>query len=151
MSWKEGAAADAPELDCTGSADVNACECGRLAAYAADLELLRYAAVVDAITSRLDPERSSVMKANSTARLEALLTDRPEQVPYLSALSRGADHSDRLRLQIDAQVGMYFAGPRTVGARGQANVADESLSFATVRYHPGLKAAAFFTVYSSGQ
>ena len=133
VNWKESAVADASELDCTGVADMNACECGRLAAYAAALELANYQAIVDTIVSRLDPARTTVMKANFTARLESLLADRPEQVPFLSTLSPGTDHQDRLQLQLDSHVDFYFHGPGTVGASGQANVADEELSFAVVR------------------
>jgi hypothetical protein len=113
--------------------DPYACECDRLTTFFGEAELDTYTYITTTIVKRLDPNRGAVMKANATARIAQLRQTLPEQVPYMTALTRGSDYSKRYMLNLDDLVRFYFNGPGTIGAGGRANVADEDLTYTTVR------------------
>lgn len=133
VSWAAGPSATAAELDCRIDASSNACECQRLAAYFLGIDAQRYDNVVSNVVTRLDPNRSAAWTRNYTASLAQLEASNPEQVPYLTSLSMGADYNERLQLKLDTLVAYYFDGPATQGPGGRPNLADEDLSFSVVR------------------
>jgi hypothetical protein len=93
----------------------------------------RYDDVVSAVVNRLDPKRSAALKRNYTDSLTQLQTSNPEQLLYLTTLSRGSDHNNRLQLNLDTLVRYYFDGPATQGTAGRPNIADEDLRYSVVR------------------
>ena len=57
-------------------------------------------------------------------------------MPFITALSRGADHRNRPLLRLADLLAFYFAGPAAAGAAGRVNVADEALQYQLVRCLP---------------
>ena len=69
------------DTDCGAAADPVGCKCARIGAVWAEVEAAMWAVTTASVLQRLDPHHSSVMAANATAQLEALVAAAPEQVP----------------------------------------------------------------------
>jgi hypothetical protein len=133
VNWLNSTLSPSVDTNCTAAADPTACECGRLGTIYKEVEEATYDLVTTAIINRLDPRRTAVMTANATKQIEYIRNNKPEQVPYITSNSNGADYRNRSWFRLTDLIKFYFSGPATFGADGTVNAADEALQYQYVR------------------